>query len=121
MNLLVDFVGLGALILIHVSNLIFPYMVANSYESAKYIIPMCILAAIINVISGFMGQIYAALKATKIIVYSTFSACILNVVIVPFFCFTLGFIGSYFSDRDQLFSKCDYAYISDSLCSLCPF
>ena len=76
MNLLVDFVGLGALILIHVSNLIFPYMVANSYESAKYIIPMCILAAIINVISGFMGQIYAALKATKIIVYSSF--CFFN-------------------------------------------
>lgn len=94
MNLLVDFVGLGALILIHVSNLIFPYMVANSYESAKYIIPMCILAAIINVISGFMGQIYAALKATKIIVYSTFSACILNVVIVPFFVLRWGLLGA---------------------------
>lgn len=93
-NLLVDFVGIGALFLIHVSNLIFPYMVSDSYESALAIIPFCVIAAIINIVSGFMGQIYAALKATKIIVYSTLSACLLNVIIVPVFISCWGLLGA---------------------------
>lgn len=93
-NLLISFLIIGALLLMHVSNIIFPFMVADSYILSKQIIPFCIIAAIINVISGFMGQIYAALKVTKTIVYSTFLACLLNVFIVPLFIMQWGLVGA---------------------------
>ena len=93
-NLLISFLIMGALFLVHISNIIFPFMVADSYNLSKQIIPFCIIAAIINIISGFMGQIYAALKVTKTIVYSTFSACLLNVFIVPLFILKWGLVGA---------------------------
>ena len=93
-NLLISFLVLGALLLVHVSNIIFPFMVADSYILSKQIIPFCIIAAIINVVSGFMGQIYAALKVTRTIVYSTFVACLLNVFIVPLFIVQWGLVGA---------------------------
>lgn len=85
MNLLIGFMGFGSLALMISAWIVFPYMVSNSFYYAKYLIPLCIIAAVLNVVSGFMGQIYAALKQTKLIMYPTLVASAINIIIVPLF------------------------------------
>jgi len=101
-NLLINFLGIGAAALISISFVVFPFMVKGDYVSALDIIPLYIIVAVIAVVSGFLGQIYAALKATKVIMYSTITACAFNMVLVPLFISfwglqgaTLGMVVSY--------------------------
>lgn len=84
-NMLICFLGIGAFVLIYFSNLVFPCMVSEAYRSAFYLIPICIMSAILSMVSAFLGQIYAALKITNIIMYSTMLACLVNIVLVPLF------------------------------------
>lgn len=94
MNLLIGFVGFGSIALMFVAWLLFPYMVSDAFYSAKGLIPMCIIAAVVNVVSGFMGQIYAALKQTKKIIYPTLIASVVNIIIVPLFVKWFGVLGA---------------------------
>lgn len=84
-NLLLSFLGIGVVAIIHFSFLVFPYMVSGSYAASLYIIPAAIIATTLNILSGFIGQIYAAVKATKVIMYSTLTACAVNIFLVPLF------------------------------------
>lgn len=94
MNMLILFLTIGLLILIPMSSILFPYVIADAYKASYEIIPLYIVAATISVVSSFWGQIYAALKATHIIMYSTIIACIVNVLLVPFFIHMWGLIGA---------------------------
>ncbi|RRD74415.1 lipopolysaccharide biosynthesis protein [Tannerella forsythia] len=84
-NLLISFLCIGTLCLIHFSHIVFPYMVDTQYADAFSIIPLAILSAGIAVVSSFMGQIYAALKKTNVIMYSTVTAAIVNMICMPLF------------------------------------
>lgn len=84
-NMLLVFFGVGTLGIIHFSYIIFPYMVSADYVSSLHIIPTYLMVAMLGMVSSFLGQIYAALKATNIIMYSTLAACICNIVLVPLF------------------------------------
>ncbi len=84
-NMLIVFFGVGTIGIIHFSYLIFPYMVSADYAKSLFIIPTYLIVAMLGMVSSFLGQIYAALKATRIIMYSTLAACICNMVLVPVF------------------------------------
>lgn len=92
-NLLICFLCIGSLCLIHFSYVIFPFMVADTYSEAFALIPMSVLAASLAVLSSFLGQIYAALKKTHIIMYSTAAASLVNIVCVCFLISSWGIKG----------------------------
>lgn len=96
-NMLINFLSLIVLCLIHFSFIIFPYMVGDNYVAAFELIPLSILSASLSVLSGFLGQIYAALKKTSIIMYSTLAAALINVVCLPFFIHMFEMKGVFFS------------------------
>lgn len=81
-NLLIYFLCFGSLCLIHFSYIVFPFMVAKNYSEALDLIPMSILTASLAVLSSFLGQIYAALKKTHVITYSTVVASLVNIVCI---------------------------------------
>lgn len=93
-NLLIKFFSLWGICLIPVCFIIFPFVVKGDYASSLGIIPLCIIVAILSVISSFLGQVYAAIKATKEIMRSTITACILNLVLVPLFISFAGLWGA---------------------------
>jgi len=93
-NMLIKFFGLGAVCLIPVSYLLFPFVVKGEYVSSLNLIPLYVIVAVFSVISAFLGQIYAAIKATKEIMYSTMTACFLNLILVPLFIFKFELIGA---------------------------
>lgn len=94
-NLLILFFGLGGIGLVSCSHLIFPFMVKGvDYLAAFDIVPLYIVVAILSVISLFLGQIYAALKETKLIMYSTLVACTINLALVPLFITLAGLGGA---------------------------
>ncbi|MDO4703932.1 lipopolysaccharide biosynthesis protein [Tannerella sp.] len=96
-NLLISFLCIGTLCLIHFSHIVFPYMVDTQYAEAFFIIPLAILSAGIAVVSSFMGQIYAALKKTDVIMYSTVTAAIVNMICMPLFISRWGTSGAILS------------------------
>lgn len=83
------------LCLIHFSYIVFPYMIDSQYAEAFSIIPLAILSAGIAVVSSFMGQIYAALKKTNVIMYSTVTAAIVNMICMPLFISRWEFTGQF--------------------------
>lgn len=85
MNILISMLLLGCVLIVCVTKIVFPIMVADTYAESFFIIPIYIVVAILSVLSGFLGQIYAALKTTTVLTYSTAVACLLNVILVPCF------------------------------------
>lgn len=88
-NLLISFFSLGGMLLIPISFFLFPYMVKGEYVMSFFIIPLYIIVAVFSVISSFLGQVYAALKATREVMYSTVTACGVNLLLVPI-CILIG-------------------------------
>jgi hypothetical protein len=72
-------------------------MIDTQYAEAFSIIPLAILSAGIAVVSSFMGQIYAALKKTNVIMYSTVTAAVVNMVCMPLFISRWGVHGAILS------------------------
>ena len=93
-NLLLTIVIIGSALFIQAASILFPYLIGTDYAASYGIIPLCILAAIMGALSAFMGQIYAAMKSTNIIIYSTGTACLLNIVLVPLFIRYMGLEGA---------------------------
>ena len=81
-NSYILFVGSGIILLLPVIFVIFPYIVDESYSSAKSIIPSLILGTMLSSISSFLGSIYGALEKTKIIIYTTTIGCVVNILLV---------------------------------------
>lgn len=93
-NLLINFFGIGGALLIPVCYIIFPFFVKGDYVASQDIIPLYIIVSVFAVISSFLGQAYAAIKATKVIMYSTLTACAVNLLLVPLFISLIGLKGA---------------------------
>lgn len=96
-GMLINFLSFFVLCLIHFSFFIFPYMVGKEFDAAFELIPLSIFSASLSVISGFLGQIYAALKKTSIILYSTAAAAFVNIICLPFFIHYFSIKGVFYS------------------------
>jgi O-antigen/teichoic acid export membrane protein len=68
----------GLLLLIPLIRVVYPFLVTESYAGARGIIPLCILGSVASIFSNFLGQIFGALKETRIILKSTLIAAIAN-------------------------------------------
>lgn len=62
-------------------KVVFPFIVFNAYQNAYYTIPLFLLSAIFSAISTFIGNIFYAIKNTKIILISMLISALFNVII----------------------------------------
>lgn len=62
-------------------KIVFPFLIKGDYTSADEIIPTFIIVAVISGYSAFIGNVFYAIKDTKIISISTIAAAIVNMLI----------------------------------------
>ena len=78
------FMGIGAAVLLPFIWLIFPLMIADGYAASKNMVPVYILATIASSVSGFLGNIFTAMKKNGLLFYTTVAGSIVNVLGVHF-------------------------------------
>ncbi len=76
-----QFLTFAAVMIIPAIKILFPYFVKGDYTAADNIIPSFIVVAIISGYSSFVGNIFYAIKETKIISISTVIAAAVNLLI----------------------------------------
>lgn len=80
-----SFLCLAISLLMPAIKIIFPILVNGDYSSARLMIPISLMAAAMSGFSTFVGNIFYAIKNTKIIFISTVVSCIVNLICVyPF-------------------------------------
>lgn len=71
----------GSILLIAVLPIIFEYLIDAKYAEAYYTIPIYVMATMFNMIVGFLGTIYIAIKKTHEISKTTIIAGVINVIV----------------------------------------
>lgn len=82
LNAYIKFLGMGIVVLIPAVYIIFPIMIDSSFSEAKNLVPMYLLATIASCISGFLGNIFTAIKKNNVLFYTTVIGSVVNVVSV---------------------------------------
>lgn len=93
-DLYIKFLIVGMLIILPLCKPVFNFMVDSSYKDAETTIPLFLLVAVIAAISGFIGNIFYAIKETKTLFLSTVIAALINCAIVSLFVNALGIDGA---------------------------
>lgn len=75
-------------------KVVFPFLIKGDYASADNIIPTFIVVAVISGYSAFIGNVFYAIKDTKIISISTIAAAITNLLICYPLIKTMGALGT---------------------------
>lgn len=83
-NAYLRFMGMGAAILLPFIWLIFPLMIADGYSEARNMVPLYILATIASSVSGFLGNIFTAMKKNGLLFYTTLAGGVVNILGVHF-------------------------------------
>ncbi len=83
-NAYLRFMGMGAAILLPFIWLIFPLMIADGYSEARNMVPLYILATIASSVSGFLGNIFTAMKKNGLLFYTTVAGSVVNILGVHF-------------------------------------
>lgn len=91
--------------------LIFPWFVNKQYSDSYFQIPLCLLAALCNVIQGLYSVIYIALKKTKQIAKSTVLAALINLSVDIIFIRYIGLYAASISSIISYFTIAVYRYI----------
>lgn len=87
----------GSLMLIPIICVIFPFLIDQSYSTAKEIVPLYIIATVLSIFSTFLGSILTSYKKTNIIFISTLAASITNIILLYLSIDKLGLISAPFS------------------------
>lgn len=80
-NTYMKFLGAGAAVLIPASYIVFPFFIDKSYAQAKNTVPLFLLVGLISALSTFIGNIFYAIKNTRIIFISMVVSCLVNVAL----------------------------------------
>lgn len=91
-NLLVRFLGCCMLILLPFTKIAFT-LINTEYKAALTIIPLYYLGTFASSLSVFLGSIFGAEKKNSVIMYSTLTAGIVNVVVIQITIQRLGLQG----------------------------
>lgn len=81
-NAYVKFLCMGLSMIVPVIYVIYPLMTADTYAAGKEMIPMYLLATIASSVSGFLGNIFTAIKKNNLLFYTTVAGSVVNVVTV---------------------------------------
>ena len=74
------FLGIAISMLMPVIKVLFPILVNEQYSAARNMIPISLMAAAMSGFSTFVGNIFYAIKNTKIIFISTVVSCVINLL-----------------------------------------
>lgn len=80
-NMYMKFLGAGAAVLIPVCYIVFPLLIDESYAAAKSTVPLFLLVGLISALSTFIGNIFYAIKNTRIIFLSMIVSCLVNLAL----------------------------------------
>lgn len=94
LNAYIKFLGMGVVILIPAVYVIFPIMINSSYAEAKNLVPYYLLGTIASCISGFLGNVFTAIKKNNVLFYTTVAGSVVNVVTVHILLPTIGIQGA---------------------------
>ncbi len=83
-NAYLRFMGMGAAVLMPFIWLIFPLMIADGYSASRDMVPLYLLATIASSVSGFLGNIFTAMKKNGMLFYTTAAGSIVNILGVHF-------------------------------------
>ncbi len=83
-NAYLRFMGMGAAVLMPFIWLIFPLMIADGYSASRDMVPLYLLATITSSVSGFLGNIFTAMKKNGMLFYTTAAGSIVNILGVHF-------------------------------------
>lgn len=83
-NAYLRFMGMGAAVLLPFIRLIFPLMIADGYAASRDMVPFYILATIASAVSGFLGNIFTAMKKNGMLFYTTAAGSAVNILGVYF-------------------------------------
>lgn len=81
-NVYSKFLLVGMLLLIPVCYWVFEIMINGDYQEAKSTIPTFLCVAVVSAISSFIGNVYYAIKETKVLFISTVTSAVINAAIV---------------------------------------
>lgn len=93
-NLFSVFIFCGLGMLMPITKIVFPYMVAEEYISSVVIIPITYVYTTVNALAGFMSTQLLAEKNSKATFYSTLIAAICNVILSIILTKQFGIIGA---------------------------
>ena len=83
-NAYLRFMGMGAAVLLPFIWLIFPLMIADGYSASRDMVPLYLLATIASSVSGFLGNIFTAMKKNGMLFYTTVAGSAVNILGVQF-------------------------------------
>ena len=83
-NAYLRFMGMGAEVLLPFIWLIFPLMIADGYSASRDMVPLYLLASIASSVSGFLGNIFTAMKKNGMLFYTTVAGSVVNILGVQF-------------------------------------
>ena len=72
----------GYMLIVPAISIVFPFLVAESYEPAKALIPLNMLATFAGIVYTFLGNIIATFKRNDIVFLSTLCACAVNMAVL---------------------------------------
>ena len=89
-----QFLTVATTLILPFIKIAFPFLIKGDYASADEIIPTFIIVAVISGYSAFIGNVFYAIKDTKIISISTIVAAITNLIICYPLIKTMGAFGT---------------------------
>lgn len=81
-NVFLKLIGTSVLFLMPIIYVIFPIIVDKQYEEGFYIIPLAIIATMVNVYVSFLTSIFTAIKRTKLLFLDAICGSIVNIIVV---------------------------------------
>ena len=79
-NMIFNLFSSMCLVLMSFMPIIFPLMINHNYSSGYGLVPISIIAALLNVVQGMVVVIYAAKKDTKFIAQTSMAAALINIL-----------------------------------------
>lgn len=76
-----QFLSASTVLILPAIKIVFPFLIKGNYVSAENIVPSFIIVAVISGYSAFIGNIFYAIKDTKIISISTVIAAVVNLIV----------------------------------------
>lgn len=89
-----QFLTAATVLILPFIKIVFPVLIKGDYASADEIIPTFIIVAVISGYSAFIGNVFYAIKDTKIISISTIIAAMMNLLICYPLIKTMGAFGT---------------------------
>lgn len=82
LGLFIKYLFVASCLILPCVFIVFPIMIDSQYSQAVNIVPIYLLATMLNAFSSFLTAIFGAIKKTKVLFTSTLIGCLVNIILV---------------------------------------